>query len=409
MRTNCSITKLVLSNIDSEPQAFVELGQAISHNRYDALQILDLSGNSKLDKNGIPTFSLSFLSSLFFSGVAALRGAFSSFTGRLTWLSLANCSLSAKDTAEIFYAFLGNYSFSLGIEHLDLSNNKFDDSTWRLMSQWFATANDSTHLKHFFLSGTNLNAKYIVSCKTAPHLETLDLSNNKISDSQQPYIAHLLDATETIKSLNLANCGLSSSFIEHICSLIFPKPYLSDIDLNIANNGSLGSYKDLGRVLGLGKNMMKLDISGIKLKERQLSQILGALTNPNMVIEELNINDTFVASKKESGMIVRTELENFLTKMPNLRRLCMANGFGRNLVSHVLYVIRKKDVALEILDIQGNAIGNIGATHLGDVLRTNSSLTELFIDNNNITVRNIQSILSSLLHSLLFSFLVFVR
>lgn len=67
---------------------------------------------------------------------------------------MTNCGLNAKGISTLFEAFEANFQVSLTVQHLGLSQNKFEETGSIAMANWLSKVREYSALVRVELAGT---------------------------------------------------------------------------------------------------------------------------------------------------------------------------------------------------------------------------------------------------------------
>ena len=210
--------ELAIFNVPLSPSDCLSLGYLIarSHDKYVSLFGCELSSNCiKSFKQGLGESScigeLTIIDPSFDEQTIKYLSELIIRNSNITMLSLSFCNLEHNGLAYIL-----NASKGCPIQKLQLttSNVQVDDSNGPVLQE--------------FIVGM-------------PSLEALDLASNLLmGDIGACYIGQALKYTNSLRTLNLSQCGITSDGIMPLCESLEMNTSLTDLDLscnNISNDG----------------------------------------------------------------------------------------------------------------------------------------------------------------------------
>uniref|UniRef100_A0A182JPL6 CARMIL_C domain-containing protein n=1 Tax=Anopheles christyi TaxID=43041 RepID=A0A182JPL6_9DIPT len=232
----------------------------------------------------------------------------------------------------------------------------------------------SLWLEELHLESLGLKSDFIhklavaVISNSAPALRSIDLSHNVIEDKEA--LKHLLLGLACNEStaglyLDLSGNSLGSQGAHVLESCIHGVRVLASLDISDNNM----DYELAHVITAIGKNpsirslYMSKCFTGMKLKH--IGTVMDSLVNL-IQKEDFQLQELVLAENR-----LKTDLHNFI------------NALGSN--QH-----------LQMLDIMGNLMGDIGARLLAKALQINNKLKTIALDRNNITLQGYADIVYAL-------------
>lgn len=366
LRYNKCLTTLKLSNLSGVD--WNELGLVLISNPDHVLQNIDFSKND-----------------IGLKGLTSIASGLEVFPNSLISLNLAHCQIHPKGIDILFKALEHNFGSSLGIQCLNLSNNKFEEEGSIAFVSWLSKVREFSHLKSLLLSHTGLFFTSVGPwVKNLPYLEELDVSENKIDQEGGHYLRVLVDSSRTLQKLNISNCKLPHESIEEICRGILSNSLISNTHLSVASN-ELKNFDSVMLVLKENQALKTLDVSDTNLRATGIKALLSALSTCT-TIEELRIGANIHGFKE--GEKVAADIGEYLKFAPQLKILSLHGKKGSRF-RHTLkefFPYLAEITGLEELDLTYNKLEDSTILALVKGLERNKSLKKLHLDHNSIGI-----------------------
>lgn len=214
-------------------------------------------------------------------------------------------------------------------------------------------------------------------------LTSLDLSGlsginrNHISIRGATALSRCLQFNKVISHLNLGSNGLGADGMKVLCAGLRNNTTLVELDLHSNNIGARGC-ESLAEVLLMMQSLRKLHLERNAIGDRGCSALAKALTeirfNPIDATKsyEHGQGETMTTTSNKTGLSLLDLTENKISHH-GLRELCAA--------------LRNESCRLKHLKLDRNALGDIGAEGLADLLEKNSSLKSLSVNRTEIQQR----------------------
>lgn len=268
---------------------------------------------------------------------------------------------------------------------------------------WLSKLGKRGQLRTLLLSHTSANIVQIVRALEAgaPFLEALDISSNAADPETCRMLANYLGTATCLRKFNMSGCGITPLSQNHILSALLSNGNLPQLDLSNANN--LMDEQSIGMLTSpfenIANGLHSLDLSRIKLSEASCLELFRCLANVRS-LDTLELSDCFSnVSGHLSGMLVGHGLADTLVQCTSIKKLVLSAkkslGMFTGPPSHVIlpFIQRmQRNESLLQLDVSGNRIGDQIALALADLLRCNTTLLELNLDRNNVTLTGYQAL-----------------
>lgn len=373
LRHNQNLSCVELLNLGSS-KYFLALGDMLRDNINHVVQYLSLAG-SKITNTGMMALSI----------------ALEKFRHILKGLNLSNCGITGKRAEMLVNAFKRNYAMSISIEELNLSNNKFDTESSKVLEEWLFESKEYSHLKKLEVRQSNINMTLFArSFRSLKYLKHLDISDNKLEQGAVELLCVAIEESHTLQHLDFSNCSLKAIFISKIATAILSNRSLSNVYLDLSYNQCSGkSAEILAESFKKGQNLHTFHFSGYKWKPEALVLFLKAIARKKC-LDTLVLNDSCRKTTAESASILARAIYITLKHTPSLKALSLCGGYDK-VIPPLLEHLAKIQTLLE-LSIESNQLGDRGAYLLSEMLRNNNTLKLLCCDRNGIGLNGWKSI-----------------
>ncbi|XDV28504.1 hypothetical protein PO909_031807, partial [Leuciscus waleckii] len=389
---HCKLNTLMLNNNSITAEGCAALTSAFNSNPSNLIE-LDLSEN-KLGN----------------SGIKKICPLLENTPCRLEKLKLSDCSITEEGYKALASALRSNPSHLI---ELDLRGNDPGQSGVKELSDLLQ--DEQCKLKTRFLKSAAAQeaCEYLTKVlgKSPLLLTELDLSEDKLGDLDwEKLSALLMDSHSKVEKIKLNNCELTEKSCSVLATVLSSKTILKELNLN--NSRLLDSgVKEICE--GLKNPVCELKIlklSDCSISEEGYKALASALrSNPSHLIElDLRGNDPGQSGVKELDDLLQDqkcslktlrllqspdadEACKYLTKIPCnknpllLRELNLSeHELGDTRVNQITALLQDKHCKLNTLTLRKCGLTEESCSALATVLRSNSSLKELDISNNNL-------------------------
>ncbi|XP_039509721.1 NACHT, LRR and PYD domains-containing protein 14-like isoform X3 [Pimephales promelas] len=336
---------------------------------------------------------------------------------------LRSCDISDGGCAVLRSALRSNLS---NLRELDLSENILTESEVKLLSDLLK--HPQCKLEKLGLRSCRISDGGCVVLSSAlrsnpSHLRELDLSGNILTESGVMQISDLLEHPQCkLEKLGLRSCHNSDRGYIVLSSALRSNPSLRELDLSenyfidsgvkqlsavlvdpqckLEKLGLRSCYisdegcADLSSALISNPSLLReLDLSGNDITDSELKMISPLLKHPQCKLEKLGLRSCRIS---DGGCAV---LSSALRSNPSLRELDLSeNDFRDSGVKQLSYLLADPQCKLEKLELRSCRISDEGFTDLSSALRSNPSLRELDLSENNITDSGIKQLSDLLKH-----------
>ena len=342
-----TLKKLDLGNNKIPQEACDELALAINSNKH--LEILGLNDNSLLSSANIILNSLTTITTL-------------------TFLNLDNNQIPQEADEALASVIMHN----TGLEELHLNGNSLGVGTLKVAK----ALQHITTLKKLGLGNNNIPQEacdeLALAIKPNKHLKILWLNDNSLLSSVN-IILNSLTAITTLTFLNLDNNQITEEADEALASVIMHNTGLEELYLN-GNSLGVGTLK-VAKALQHITTLTKLDLGNNKIPQEACDELALAIKS-NKHLEILWLNDNSLLS---SANIIL----NSLTTITTLTFLNLDNNQITQEADEALASVIMHNTGLEELHLNDNSLG-VGTLKVAKALQHITTLKKLDLGNNNI-------------------------
>ena len=279
------------------------------------------------------------------------------------------------------------------LEELDVSGNDLQEIGVVKIAK---TLQHISTLKKLNISNNNITDRAAddiaaaISCNT--QLEELDVSGNDLQEIGVVKIAKALQHISTLKKLNISNSNITDRAADDIAAAICCNTKLEELDLSgndLRTEGVIKIAVALQSIVTLTKlnisnnslqkisTLNKLYIAGASIGDGAADDIAAAVSC-NVHLQEFDIGKNYL----QASSVIK--VAKGLQKISTLTKLCIDNNEITNEAADYIANVISCNSHLQTLDISSSLQAQ-GATIILKRLQKISSLTTLYICNNNIT------------------------
>lgn len=237
-------------------------------------------------------------------------------------------------------------------------------------------------------------------CST--HLLHLNVAHNSFNTKKgkeiPPSFKQFFTSSLNLKHLNISNCKLPLEALKHLllgfaCNESTAGLYL---DLSCNSLSSQGAHVLESCIHGV-RVLSSLDISDNNLDLEMASVLTAIGKNPS--IKVLHMSKCFNGMKIKHISTVMEALVNLIQKDDfQLQELVLSENKLKNDLHNFINALGSNQ-SLQMLDITGNLMGDIGARLLAKALQINNRLKTICMDRNSITLQGYADIVYALEHN----------
>ena len=362
--SNLKVLEITYNNITD--QEADDIATVLMCNR--KLKVLNLNGNN-LQAIGIIKVAkslknLSLLSKLFISNNNISEEA----AGDIADVLSCNLNLQEIDLSDNYLLTSGAIKIAEALNTtstliaLNLSNNKITEEATDAIA---AIVSCNSNLQTLYLDGSTVQIQKIAdSLKHTFTLTELSISNNITVEEAADNIAEALSHNTQLRKLNLNGNNLQDNGVIAVAKGLQNSCHLQKLELAY-NSISEEAANVMADALSCKTQLYKLNLNGNNIQAVSVKKIMGALDKVSS-LTKIYFNDNSVTEKATDSVAT--------------------------IVSH--------SPKLRVLSLNGNDLQATGIIQIARALINNGgSLTELYINNNNITDEAADSIASLLFHN----------
>ncbi|KFB41587.1 AGAP004841-PA-like protein [Anopheles sinensis] len=381
LRRSLWLEELHLEALGLKSDFIHKLAVAVISNSAPALRSIDLSHNLIEDK-----------------GATHLAGPIAKMSKGFSKLALAHCGLSAKGVNQLAHSLSLNQNISSSLTYLDLSGNILKDDVNNLYN-FLAQPNVIEHLD---ISRTDTTLESVFGALLrgcATHLLHLNVSHNNFGTKKgkeiPPSFKQFFTSSLSLKHLNIASCKLPLEALKHLLLGLACNESTAGLYLDLSGNslGSQGAHVLESCIHGV-RVLASLDISDNNM-DYELAHVLTAI-GKNPSIRALYMSKCFTGMKLKHIGTVMDSLVNLIQKEDfQLQELVLAENRLKTDLHNFINALGSNQ-HLQMLDITGNLMGDIGARLLAKALQINNKLKTIALDRNNVTLQGYADIVYAL-------------
>uniref|UniRef100_A0A182P0L2 CARMIL C-terminal domain-containing protein n=1 Tax=Anopheles epiroticus TaxID=199890 RepID=A0A182P0L2_9DIPT len=396
LRRSLWLEELHLEALGLKSDFIHKLAVAVISNSAPALRSVDLSHNVIEDK-----------------GATHLAGPIAKMSKGFSKLALAHCGLSAKGVNQLAHSLSLNQNISNSLTYLDLSGNILKDDVnvqYRTMSRSDCTTSMNLYnflaqpnvIEHLDISRTDTTLESVFGALLrgcATHLLHLNVSHNNFGTKKgkeiPPSFKQFFTSSLSLKHLNIASCKLPLEALKHLLLGLACNESTAGLYLDLSGNslGSQGAHVLESCIHGV-RVLASLDISDNNM-DYELAHVLTAI-GKNPSIRSLYMSKCFTGMKLKHIGTVMDSLVNLIQKEDfQLHELVLAENRLKTDLHNFINALGSNQ-HLQMLDITGNLMGDIGARLLAKALQINNKLKTIALDRNNITLQGYADIVYAL-------------
>uniref|UniRef100_A0A8C1LW54 NACHT domain-containing protein n=1 Tax=Cyprinus carpio TaxID=7962 RepID=A0A8C1LW54_CYPCA len=342
---HCILSTLILSDCSITEEGYKALASALRSNPSHLIE-LDLRGNDPGQ-----------------SGVKQLNDILQHDSCKLKAIRFLK-SPAAQEACDYLTEVLG--TSPLVLKELDLSEVKLGD-----------------------LDGGKLSALFMDSHNK---LEKIKLNNCRLTEKSCSVLATVLSSKTILKEVNLNNSLLLDSGVKKICeglkNPVCELKILKLSDCSITEEG----YKALASALRSNpSHLIELDLTGNDPGQSGVKQLSDLLQDPNCQLKTLRFLGPAAdeACQYVTGIVGKNPL---LLKELNLSE----RKLGDTILNQITALLQDKHCKLNTLTLRKCGLTEESCSALATVLRSNSSLKELDMSNNNLQDSGVKKLQSGL-------------
>jgi len=283
------------------------------------------------------------------------------------------------------------------LRRLDLSRNDLGSKGTKALVSRF---NKDQDLHTLCLDGCNLDADELLNNmkNTFLCLKSLDLSNNSFSQEQGLQLSSLAARRKSLTEIIFVKCSLEDLTIAAICASMLKKSQCEEfVKINLSQNlVGVETAVLIASVMAQSEKhtsrLEELKLNYCELGHEGMGYILRYCTNhPNLKVLQLNRN-VRIDDWDKGQHSVSEGLITVLNECTKLEVLCIRgdapNGYAIRLDR---FMQSCQHTALKSLDIASNAIKAASSDLIKQIILENTTLRELYWDDNNLTQDNFVS------------------
>ncbi|XP_073669554.1 uncharacterized protein [Paramisgurnus dabryanus] len=330
---------------------------------------------------------------------------------RLNTLMLTDSCITVEGCADLMSGFNSNPSH---IMHLDLSGNKLGYIGMKKISDLLTNPQcrlQKLSLGQCGLKDEGVSALTLALCSNPSHLRQLDLSGNKLSDTEVQLLSFLLGNQQfKLETLGLCGCSITEKHcVKLIAALCLNPSHLRELNLSQNTLENLGVKRLCDLLKHSDCKLEKLKLSDCSIgEEGYVALSKAARSNPSHLIElDLSGNDPGESGVKHIYDLIQDQncalkkvrllqspsaeeahqyLNGVVGKEILLQRELNLNDHKLNntRVKQICDLLKDKHCRLDTLILSGCGLTEESCSALASVLRSKPGLKELDMSNNKL-------------------------
>lgn len=311
--------------------------------------------------------------------------------------------MTAKGIGMLFReGFLPSPEITLVLEELDISENKMDEEASLLLQVWISKIGKRGSLRVLNLSKCSAVLGLILpALENLSYLEELNISHTTFDLDSAQVLARMISMSQSFKTIDISYCGLAPSCISVILAAVVKNPNLQGCKLKFAGNLlDDGSINLAIGALTPSRCLHTLDLSHLKLGETGILNLFQTLTTNAPTLKKLVFVDFFTGiSGHVTGTRIGHALADLVLQIPSLDTLdaslskhSMFSSAGpSNVLLPFLQRMQRNETLLDLV-LTGHRLSDKLAVTVAEMLRCNTTLISLNIDDNRITLTGFQAL-----------------
>merc|ERR1719410_2806020 len=373
-----SLQELHLSSAGVRWEFFQRLAGAMGSNQYCNLNTLDISLNFVEDR-----------------GLISIANVLAHFPRGTRHINLAHRTLTGKGVNNLCQSLITNKLSLNSLTYLNLAGNCLKEEVTSLVN-FLAQPNVVSILD---LSSTEVPSELLFGalvrgCTT--HLSHLNLARNpfcarKSKGDIPPTFKQFFATTLGLKYLNLSHGKLPLEALKALLLGLACNEATGDVELNISTNClGAGGAAVMEHALPGVSCVSRLGVSD-NLLDAELASVVQGVTRMRSLLS-LNISKNLPKIKaKEAGHVMEAIVNLIQEEESSLQKLNLSDCKLKTDINNVINALGSNQ-CLQVLDISGNGMGDVGARLLAKALQINTRLRTVLLDRNGICLQGYQDI-----------------
>ena len=333
------------------------------------------------------------------------------YTCALTELYLSKCSIKAASGFQTLCSNILATTMTSTLKVFDLSHNNIGSKGSEALGLFLALSQCLTKLNlvNTQFDGAVCLEPLKLNNRLWTSLESVDISRNPFDREGAAALGGFLKKTERLSTLNMISMTtLNSDCYAEILSALFSNAspnLIHDVELNLSRNKF--THADVATVSTQIESSPRFPISTLSLNDCSLGIDGMGLIAQSIVERKPGTLTRFYAARNMSpgfftsaGTIhgAQTALSRLVKSSEPLKEIDLSGDHSNKFGEHIIPIVEalKGSKTLKHVDVSHHKAGNKLVFAIGEVLKVNNIIGEIWFDKNGTTLQGFQKLLEQL-------------